>query len=68
MIMKNEINQDEIIFQISRKDIQYEAKEKIGRELSDDEILLTKKGLEWGLLTGIDIIYDTIFSEIIVNR
>ena len=68
MIKKNEINQDEIIFQISKKEIQYEAKEKIGRELSDDEILVAKKGLEWGLLTGIDIIYDTIFSEIIVNR
>lgn len=55
----------EIIFAIRLENLQYEAKEKLGRELNEDEILTAKKGLESGLLTGIGSIYNAIFFEMI---
>jgi hypothetical protein len=55
----------ENIFAISIEDLQFEAKEKLRRELTEEEILVAKKGLENGLLTSIDIVYSTIFSEMI---
>lgn len=58
-------NNKEYIFTISFEDLQYEAKEKIGRELTEDEIEVAKKGLEYGLLTDIDTVYNTIFKEMI---
>ena len=42
-----------------------EAMEKIGRTLTKEEVEVARKGLEFGLLTGIDTIYQTIFSEMI---
>lgn len=54
---------DEIVFSITKEDLQLEAQEKMGRELTDDEILIAKKGLEWGLLTNIETVYQTIFKE-----
>jgi len=53
------------VFEISLEDLQFEAKEKLSRELNEEEILIAKKGLENGLLTSIDIVYKTIFSEMI---
>ena len=55
----------ENVFAISIGDLQFEAKETLGRELTEEEILIAKKGLENGLLTSIDIVYSTIFSEMI---
>lgn len=59
------LRSDEIVFVITKQDLQFEAKEKIGRELTDDEISIAKKGLESGLLTDIDTVYQTIFTEMI---
>ncbi|MGD0337502.1 MAG: hypothetical protein ABSB78_01800 [Bacteroidota bacterium] len=56
---KKEVN----ILSITVGDIQNEAIEKIGRTLTQEEILIAKKGLEYGLLTDIDTIYSTIFYE-----
>ena len=56
---------NEIIFAITKEDLQFEAKEKMGRELTDEEIRIAKKGLEWGLLTDIETVYRTIFKEMI---
>ena len=56
---------DNIIFQITKEDLQAEAIEKIGRNLTDNEIDVAKDGLEWGLLTNIDVVYNTIFTEMI---
>lgn len=53
------------VFAISLEDLQAEAREKIGRELTEEEVLVAKGGLESGLLTDIDTIYSTIFSEMI---
>jgi len=60
---------DNIIFQITIEDLQNEAMEKIGRELTDDEIHTAKKAIEWGLgdITLI-LTYDTIFNEITRNE
>lgn len=55
----------ENVFVISLNDLQIEAKEGIGRELTEEEVLIAKKGLENGLLTSIDIVYSTIFNEML---
>ncbi|HEY0089901.1 MAG TPA: hypothetical protein VGB37_13715 [Candidatus Lokiarchaeia archaeon] len=55
----------ENVFTISISDLQQEAEERIGRGLSEEEILIAKKGLENGILTSIGFIYSTIFSEMI---
>jgi len=56
---------NEIVFAITVEDLQNEANEKIGRKLNDDEIEVAKKGLEFGLLTDIDSVYNTILFEMI---
>jgi len=57
--------ENNIIFQITKENLQYEAIEKIGRKLTNEEIEIAKDGLEWGLLTNIDVVYHTIFTEMI---
>ncbi|WP_314236364.1 hypothetical protein [Capnocytophaga sputigena] len=52
------------LFTIAVEDIQSVALERLGRTLSDDELLTAKKGLEWGLLTDTDAVYSAIFDEI----
>jgi len=52
------------LFTIAVEDIQSVALERLGRTLSNDELLIAKKGLEWGLLTDIDAVYSAIFDEI----
>ena len=59
------LQSNEIIFAITKEDLQYEAKEKIGRKLTDEEILDVKKKLEYGIGESIGIIYQTIFTETI---
>jgi hypothetical protein len=57
---------DDVIFLITKEDLQDEANNRIGRELTEEEIEIAKDGLEWGLHTcNLDIIYDTIFTEMI---
>ena len=56
---------DKLVFSITLEDLQYEALEKIGRTLTEEEVYIAKKGLEFGLLTDIDTIYGTIFREMI---
>jgi len=59
------IDKDEILFYISKETIQYEALEKIGRYLTEDELEIAKEGLEWGLMTDIDSVYNTILFEML---
>jgi hypothetical protein len=58
-------NPENNLFAITIADVQYEAMEKIGRELTEDELLVAKKGLESGLMFDIDSVYSTIFEEMI---
>ena len=64
----NNFTKNEIVFDITVEDLQNEANKKIGRELTDDEINVAQKGLEFGLLTDIDTVYNTIFGEMIENE
>jgi hypothetical protein len=58
------MEKDNIILMITKDDLQREAQQRIGRELTDEEIDVAKDGLDWGLQTcSMDIIYDTIFTE-----
>ena len=59
------VDKDEILFYISKETIQYEALEKIGRYLTDEELDVAKEGLEWGLMTDIDSVYNTILFEML---
>ena len=57
------INKDDILFYISKETMQYEAMEKIGRSLTDEELDVARKGLDWGLMTDIETVYNAILSE-----
>lgn len=61
--METNYSEDDILFVITRENVQWEAKRKLGCELTEDEIEVAKKGLSWGLLTGIDSVYGAIFED-----
>lgn len=56
---------DKLVFSITLEELQSKALEKIGRTLTDEEIQVARKGLEFGLYTDINTVYTTIFSEMI---
>lgn len=58
-------NQEEYIFSITSEWVQLEAERLVGRRLTDDELSSVKKGIEWGLLTDIDIIFKTAIQSAI---
>lgn len=51
------------IFEISYETVQTEAVGMIGRELTECELHITKKCIECGLLTTMDIVYRAAFKE-----
>jgi len=55
------------IFVISVEDVQYVAKEKIGRELTIEELEQVKKGVEFGLECWEDVIIYAI-DELKITR
>jgi hypothetical protein len=57
------VEKNKILFAIRINDVQSAALEKLGRKLTDEEIQTVKKGLHFGLLTDIDTVYKTIFTE-----
>ncbi len=59
------IDRAELLFHISKETVQSEAMQKIGRYLTEEELDIAKDGLEWGLMTDIDTVYNTIFFEMI---
>ena len=60
------MKENNIIFIITKEDLQNEAIKRIGRQLSDEETDIAKEAFECGLQTcTIDIIYNTIFEEMI---
>jgi hypothetical protein len=62
--MKKSTNEN-LLFVITEEDVQQEAKGKLGRLLTTEEIEIAKKGLESGLLFDIDTVYNTIFFEML---
>jgi hypothetical protein len=59
------INKEELLFYISKETMQDEAVHKIGRYLTEEELFIAKKGLEWGLMTDIDTVFNAILHEMI---
>ena len=53
----------ENIFAISVEWVQLEAERMVNRRLTDDELYSVKKGIEWGLTTCIDIVFETAITE-----
>jgi hypothetical protein len=62
------IKRDDILFLIMKDEIQDEAMERYGKPLSEIELDIAQDGLEWGLLTGINVVYDAIFDMIEEHR
>lgn len=62
------IDKEDILFYISKETLQYEALQKIGRYLTDEELDIAKKGLEWGLMFDIETVYNTILFEMIKDN
>ena len=50
------LNVDELLYGINVWDVQTLAKERIGRELSFDEMNSVKKGIEWGFFDWFDVV------------
>ena len=59
------IEREELLFYITKEAMQHEALRRIGRHLTEEELYIAEKGLEWGLMTDIDTVFNTIFSEMI---
>ena len=54
---------DSALFVIRVTDVQAYAQEKLGRELTYEELQIAKDKLEWGLSEDIDMVYSAIFEE-----
>ncbi|MDR1882444.1 MAG: hypothetical protein LBR26_06640 [Prevotella sp.] len=57
--------ENNILFAIKVENIQEFTMNKIGRELTEEELDIAKEGLENGLLFGIETVYNTIITEMI---
>ncbi|MDR3234199.1 MAG: hypothetical protein LBT46_11150 [Planctomycetaceae bacterium] len=55
----------DIVYAITESDIQSEAEYGLGRQLTDEELHIAVKGLEWGIGESLRIVYRTIFTEMI---
>ena|GEM_PF-604620 len=60
-----EKNPDRILFCITEEELQFEAKQILGRRLNEEEIIIAQKGLDYGIMTSIDVVYRTILKEMI---
>lgn len=60
-----EKNPDRILFCITEEELQFEAKQILGRKLNEEEIIIAQKGLDYGVMTSIDVVYRTILEEMI---
>ena len=57
-------NPDRILFCITEEELQFEAKQILGRKLNEEEIIIAQKGLDYGIMASIDV-YRTILKEMI---
>ncbi len=63
--MKSFKDRKEILYAITKEDLQFEARRFLGRELNEDELLRAKDSVEWGIGESIEVIYRSIFNEVI---
>lgn len=57
------MRKNEILFSVNVGWVQEEAKKLINRKLTDNELRLVKKGLESGLTTDIDTVFEVAIEE-----
>lgn len=57
------MRKNEILFSINVGWVQEEAKKLINRKLTNDELSLVKKGLECGLTTDIETVFEVAIEE-----
>ncbi|MBU4301080.1 MAG: hypothetical protein KKB09_07750 [Nanoarchaeota archaeon] len=62
------MNKNDVLFCITKETMQIEAREKLGRLLTEDELDIAKKGLEGGLMFDIDTVFNTILFEMIDEK
>ena len=60
-----EKNSGRILFCITEEELLSEAKQILGRRLNEEEIIIAQKGLDYGIMTSIDMVYRTILKEMI---
>ncbi|MFN0159564.1 MAG: hypothetical protein ACKVRP_15990 [Bacteroidota bacterium] len=58
------IEEDEVMFSITKSFVQAVAQEKLGRELSADELETVKNGLDSGLFFDLETVLDSAFEEL----
>ncbi len=60
---------EKVVFSITVGDIQYESMRLIGRQLSDEELETASDQVDWGLSTGIFIVFKAAIDEAVeLNR
>lgn len=57
------LNDYNVMYCITESDIQERAKKRVGGILTDEELRKVKKGIEWGLGEGSDIVFSTAIDE-----
>jgi len=62
----NNLN-NKLIFYITKEEVQEEAFQRINRILTEEELSIVKKCLEWGLLTDIDTVYTAAIDAAIAD-
>lgn len=64
----NDNKNNDIIFAVTIEDLQNEAINRIGRELTDDELHTAKKGIESGLSFDIETVFATAIDESVTDN
>lgn len=65
--LSEKLNVDELVYAINVWDVQELAKEKIGRELSYQEMYSVRKSVEWGFFDWYEVVNTAIDSAIKAN-
>ena len=61
--MDDLISREDLVYFITKEDIQFEAQKRIGRKLKDEEFKIIRKLTDKGISINMDIIYNVIFTE-----
>lgn len=59
----NEYKEEDVVFAVRIEDLQGEAVQRIGRELTEEELYSASKGIESGLSFDIDTVFWTAIDE-----
>lgn len=62
-----ESKEEELIFSVKVRDLQNESMQRIGRELTKNEIISASKGIESGLSFDIDTVFATAIDGAVEN-